>query len=113
GSARASAAGPTERACRRARQQTAASARPAPLAHRDLLAVVAQPGVAKLAPQLADPPRRHLELLAQVLGALALGHRPDEAPLAAGERPEPGREINAERGLVGDTTCTARSCGRR
>src|SRR5262249_50706907 len=60
---------------------------------RDLLAVVAEPAVAERAPQLADPARRHVERLAQVLGALALGHGPDHPPLAAGERPEPGREV--------------------
>jgi hypothetical protein len=51
----------------------------------------------ELTPQLADPTGRHLELATQVGGALVAGHRPDEAPLAGGEGPQPGREVDPER----------------
>src|SRR4051794_10460311 len=62
----------------------------------------ALPALAELPAHLADPSGRHLEGLAQVLGALVAGHRLDDAALPWREGLQPGREVETELDLVRD-----------
>jgi hypothetical protein len=54
------------------------------------------PALEELPAALADPRRRDLELLAQVQGPFVACQRPDQAALAAGQRAQPGGEVDAE-----------------